>query len=98
MRPFAGNRVRRNPGWLIGEEGDGVARIVEMVNFDADGLRARLHCASARVPRRRDSSHRAYRRAFGTLLIDHPLMQNVLADLALDPKPRSALPPRRPRD
>jgi putative acyl-CoA dehydrogenase len=70
-------------GWLIGEEGRGVANIIEMVamtRFDclvasAGGMRAHMtqivhHCS--------------HRRAFGELLDRQPLMQNVLADLELE--------------
>ena len=35
--------------------------------------------------------HATYRRAFGAPLIDHPLMQNVLADLALESEGGTAL-------
>ena len=35
--------------------------------------------------------HAAHRRAFGALLIDHPLMQNVLADLALESEAATVL-------
>jgi putative acyl-CoA dehydrogenase len=70
-------------GWLIGDEGEGLRRIVEMVNS------TRLDCAigSAALIRAafvQAMHHAMYRRAFGALLIDHPLMQNVLADLALE--------------
>ncbi|HMD03109.1 MAG TPA: isovaleryl-CoA dehydrogenase [Candidatus Baltobacteraceae bacterium] len=70
-------------GWLVGEEGRGVAVIVEMVNF------TRLDCALGAASGMRQAvaqavHHAAYRRAFGKLLIDQPLMRNVLADLALE--------------
>lgn len=70
-------------GWLVGGEGDGIARIVEMVNY------TRMDCAlgSAALVRAAVAQaihHAAYRRTFGRLLVDHPLMQNVLADLALE--------------
>jgi putative acyl-CoA dehydrogenase len=69
--------------WLIGEEGQGLARIVEMVNF------TRMDCAIGsaalmRVALTQAIHHATYRRTFGALLIEHPLMQNVLADLALE--------------
>ncbi len=77
-------------GWLIGEEGDGIARIVEMVNF------TRMDCAigSAALIRAALAAaihHAAHRRAFGALLVDHSLMQNVLADLALESEAAIAL-------
>jgi putative acyl-CoA dehydrogenase len=77
-------------GWLIGDEGEGVARIVEMVNY------TRMDCAlgSAALVRAalvQAIHHAAHRRAFGALLIEHPLMQNVLADLALESEAAIAL-------
>ncbi|HEY4434272.1 MAG TPA: acyl-CoA dehydrogenase family protein, partial [Candidatus Cybelea sp.] len=70
-------------GWLIGEEGEGLGRIVEMVNH------TRLDCALGSAGLMRAAlvqaiHHATYRRAFGKALIDQPLMQNVLADLALE--------------
>jgi putative acyl-CoA dehydrogenase len=70
-------------GWLIGEEGEGIARIVEMVNS------TRMDCALGSAALVRSAlvqaiHHAAYRRTFGSLLIDHPVMQGVLADLALE--------------
>lgn len=70
-------------GWLIGEKGRGIATIIEMVNH------TRLDCAisSAALMRRATMEalhHTHHRRAFGKLLSDQPLMQNVLADLALE--------------
>lgn len=70
-------------GWLIGEEGRGVPTIIEMVSltrFDcmagsSSGMRAGLSHAI---------DHCTKRAAFGARLIDQPLMQNVLADLALE--------------
>lgn len=70
-------------GRLIGEEGRGVRTIVEMVNH------TRLDCmlGSAALVRQALAQaihHAEYRRTFGELLIDHPLMRNVLADIALE--------------
>lgn len=70
-------------GWLIGQEGRGVPTIIEMVSltrFDcmagsSAGMRAGLVHAI---------DHCTKRAAFGARLIDQPLMQNVLADLALE--------------
>ena len=84
--------------WLIGDEGDGIARIVEMVNF------TRMDCAIGSAALVRAAlvaaiHHAAHRRAFGARLIDHPLMQNVLADLALESEAATrALHARRSRD
>ncbi len=69
--------------WLVGEEGRGVNTIVEMVN------QTRLDCIIGSAALQRQSlaqaiHHATYRRAFGARLVDHVLMQNVLADLALE--------------
>ncbi|HEV8597309.1 MAG TPA: acyl-CoA dehydrogenase family protein, partial [Candidatus Dormibacteraeota bacterium] len=68
---------------LVGEEGRGVPTIIEMVNH------TRLDCVigSASLMRQavaQATHHTAYRRAFGKLLSEQPLMVNVLADLALE--------------
>jgi putative acyl-CoA dehydrogenase len=68
---------------LVGEEGRGVPTIIEMVNH------TRLDCVLAstglmRAALEQAIHHTSYRSAFGKTLIDQPLMQNVLADLALD--------------
>ena len=68
---------------LVGEEGRGVATIIEMVNH------TRLDCVlgSAAVMRacvEQATHHAAHRVAFGRLLADQPLMQNVLADLCVE--------------
>lgn len=70
-------------GCLIGPEGRGVATIIEMV------VHTRLDCAlgSAGLMRQavRSAVHHArHRSAFGTVLAEAPLMQAVLADLALE--------------
>ncbi|GAC1403756.1 MAG: acyl-CoA dehydrogenase family protein [Candidatus Velthaea sp.] len=68
---------------LIGEPGRGIATIIEMVNF------TRLDCVIGSAAGMRQAfvqavHHATYRRAFGKALIDQPLMQSVLADLALE--------------
>jgi putative acyl-CoA dehydrogenase len=68
---------------LVGEEGRGVRTIIEMVNH------TRLDCiiGSASLMRQavaQATHHAAHRSAFGRLLIDSPLMLNVLADLAIE--------------
>ncbi len=75
---------------IIGEKGRGVANIMEMVRH------TRLDCAvgSAATLRRAVAEslhHCAYRVAFGKLLIEQPLMQNVLADLCLESESATAL-------
>ena len=69
--------------WLVGEEGRGVATIIEMVNL------TRLDCTlgsatSMRTGLMRATHHAQHRMAFGDYLIDQPLMRNVLADLAVE--------------
>jgi putative acyl-CoA dehydrogenase len=69
--------------WRVGDEGRGVATIIEMVNG------TRLDCVIGVTGQMRQAVHQAawhcaHRSAFGGLLADKPLMQNVLADLELD--------------
>ncbi len=70
-------------GWLIGEEGRGVANILEMVSM------TRFDClvASAGAMRGHMTQiihHTSHREAFGNTLDKQPLMQNVLGDLELE--------------
>ena len=70
-------------GWLIGEPGRGVHAIIEMV------ARTRLDCVIGSTAGMRQSVaeaawHVRHRKAFGTTLIDQPLMRAVLADLQLE--------------
>jgi putative acyl-CoA dehydrogenase len=84
-RSNASSEVEFRSAWarLIGEEGRGVPTIIEMVNHTrldcviggAAGMRAGVALAS---------HHAAHRSAFGKLLAEQPLMQNVLADLCVE--------------
>ncbi len=70
-------------GWLVGDEGRGVAAIIDMVTW------TRLDCAVSSAGLMRSAlanavHHCEGRRVFGKLLIDQPLMRHVLADIALD--------------
>jgi len=70
-------------GWLVGEPGRGVRTIIDMVAM------TRLDCVigSAAIQRAAltQALHHVHgRAAFGTLLADQPLMQQVLADLAVE--------------
>ncbi|AQA25678.1 acyl-CoA dehydrogenase, C-terminal domain protein [Rhodococcus sp. MTM3W5.2] len=70
-------------GWRLGEEGRGVRTIIEMVNM------TRLDCTLGAAALMREAvgqaaHHAAHRSAFGGLLIDKPLMRNVIADLAVE--------------
>ena len=74
----------------LGDEGRGVRTIIEMV------AATRLDCVlgSASLMRRslaEASWHVAHRSAFGGLLADRPLMQNVVADLAVESEAATAL-------
>jgi putative acyl-CoA dehydrogenase len=76
--------------WLVGEPGRGVPAIIEMVNM------TRLDCvlgsaATVRAALTQAIHHAGHRRAFGALLVDQPLMQNVLADLAVESEAATAL-------
>ncbi len=77
-------------GWLVGEPGRGVPAILEMVNA------TRLDCvlgsaATVRAALTQALHHAGRRTAFGALLVDQPLMQNVLADLAVESEAATAL-------
>mgnify|MGYP002700386254 CR=1 FL=1 len=70
-------------GWMVGGEGRGVAAILDMVamtRFDCMiGSSAGMRQAVAQI-----THHCSQRSAFGKLLTDQPLMQNVLADLIIE--------------
>ncbi|MDX2299641.1 MAG: acyl-CoA dehydrogenase family protein [Xanthomonadaceae bacterium] len=74
----------------IGDEGRGVATIIEMVAL------TRLECligsaAEMRMALAQATHHARHRIAFGKRLFDQPLMRNVLADLALESEAAMAL-------
>ena len=76
--------------WMIGEEGRGVATIIEMVamtRFDC----MIGSCALMRQALTQAIHHCAHRSVSGRLLAEQPLMQNVLADLALESEAALAL-------
>ena len=75
---------------MVGGEGRGVPTIIEMVNH------TRLDCAIGMSSVMRQALAQAmhfcaHRAAFGATLIDQPLMQNVLADLALESEAATTL-------
>jgi putative acyl-CoA dehydrogenase len=76
--------------WMIGEEGRGVPTIIEMVamtRFDCMvGSSALMRQALTQA-----SHHCAHRLVGGRVLCEQPLMQNVLADLALESEASLAL-------
>jgi putative acyl-CoA dehydrogenase len=84
-RSNASAEIRLDGAWArrVGEEGRGVATIIEMV------VHTRLDCVlgSTGLMRRavaEATHHAAHRSAFGRLLSEQALMQNVLADLCVD--------------
>jgi putative acyl-CoA dehydrogenase len=84
-RSNASSEIELDAAWarMVGEEGRGVPTIIEMVNH------TRLDCVlgSAGLVRAavaEATHHTAHRSAFGKLLIEQPLMQNVLADLCVE--------------
>jgi len=84
-RSNASSEIELEAAWatLVGEEGRGVRTIVEMV------VATRLDCvlgtaAAMRQAVEQSTHHAAHRSVFGRLLIDQPLMANVLADLCVE--------------
>ncbi|MEV5282542.1 acyl-CoA dehydrogenase family protein [Streptomyces sp. NPDC051994] len=91
-RSNASSEVEFDGTWArrVGEEGRGVRTIIEMV------AATRLDCVigSAAIMRQAVAQavhHASYRSAFGGLLVDKPLMRNVLADLALESEAATTL-------
>jgi putative acyl-CoA dehydrogenase len=88
----ASSEVEFHGAWarMVGEPGRGVPTIIEMVGH------TRLDCvigsaAGMRTGVVNATHHAAHRSAFGKLLIDQPLMRNVLADLCLESEATTAL-------
>lgn len=82
--------------WMVGEEGRGVRTIIEMVSM------TRFDCmigssAGQRMAVSQALHHCALRSAFGNVLNQQPLMQNVLADLVLESEGSLALTMRMAR-
>src|SRR3954447_1009947 len=84
-RSNASSEIQLDAAWArrVGDEGRGVATIIEMV------VHTRLDCvlgSAALMPRAVSEAthHAAHRSAFGALLADQPLMRNVLADLCVE--------------
>ena len=76
--------------WMIGEEGRGVPTIIEMVGM------TRFDCMVGSSSLMRQAltqaiHHCTHRQVGGRALIEQPLMQNVLADLALESEAALAL-------
>ncbi|MDH5824460.1 acyl-CoA dehydrogenase family protein [Luteimonas sp. RD2P54] len=88
----ASGEVEFDDAWAfrIGDEGRGVATIIEMV------MLTRLDCmlgsaAEMRMALAQAIHHARHRAAFGKRLVEHALMRNVLADLALESEAATAL-------
>ncbi len=84
-RSNASSEIEYRGTWarMIGEEGRGVATIIEMVHH------TRLDCVSGSAGQMRQAllqaaHHVRHRAAFGRQLADQPLMRSVLADLTLE--------------
>ena len=84
-RSNASSEIELDAAWgtLLGEEGAGVATIIRMVNH------TRLDCVIGVTGQMRAGltqaiHHTRHRSAFGKLLVDQPLMRQVLADLAVE--------------
>jgi putative acyl-CoA dehydrogenase len=91
-RSNASSEVELDGTWgsRLGDEGRGVRTIIDMV------AATRLDCilgsaATMRAALTRAVHHARHRSAFGTVLVDQPLMRAVLADLAVESEAASLL-------
>jgi putative acyl-CoA dehydrogenase len=91
-RSNASSEVEFVDAWatLLGEEGRGVPTILEMGTF------TRLDCCTGSAGMMRQAvvqalHHARHRKAFGSLLIEQPLMRSVLIDMALEAEAACAL-------
>ena len=91
-RSNASSEIELEDAWAVrvGEEGRGIRTIIEMV------ASTRLDCvlgstATMRAALVRAVHHARHRQAFGALLVDQPLMRNVLADLTLESEAATVL-------
>ncbi|HLH13205.1 MAG TPA: acyl-CoA dehydrogenase family protein, partial [Solirubrobacteraceae bacterium] len=88
----ASSEVEFHGAWarMVGEPGRGVPTIIEMVGH------TRLDCVIGAAAGMRSGvvaaiHHTEHRSAFGKLLVDQPLMRNVLADLCVESEATTAL-------
>lgn len=91
-RSNASSEVEFVDAWAapLGEEGRGVPTILEMGTF------TRLDCCTGSAGMMRHAlvqalHHAHHRKAFGSLLIEQPLMRSVLVDMALESEAACAL-------
>ncbi len=98
LKPKLGNRSNASSevelhgasAWLLGEEGRGVRNIIEMATY------TRLDCAISsaglmRMALAQALNHCAHRTVFQKKLVDQPMMQKVLADMAIESEAATAL-------
>src|SRR3954462_42251 len=86
-------------GWRLGDEGQGVKTIIDMVSMTRLGCvlgsaaltPAALPAAAPPPGPTEAAPHVAHREAFGSVLAGKPLMQTVIADLALESEAATAL-------
>ncbi|HEY0517766.1 MAG TPA: isovaleryl-CoA dehydrogenase [Solirubrobacteraceae bacterium] len=88
----ASSEVEFHNAWarMVGEPGRGVPTIIEMVGH------TRLDCVIGAAAGMRSGvvaalHHTSHRSAFGKLLVEQPLMRNVLADLCVESEATTAL-------
>ncbi len=77
-------------GWLVGEEGRGIPVVMEFMlhtRFDVSLVPAGI----MRLGLSQAVHHARHRSAFQRRLVDQPLMQNVLADLAIESEAATAM-------
>ena len=91
-RSNASSEVEFHRAWghLLGEPGRGVPTILEM------GTYTRLDCVTGTAGMMREAvvqaiHHARHRASFGAMLVEHRLMQSVLADLAIESEAATAL-------
>ncbi len=91
-RSNASSEIEFDRTWaqMVGEPGRGVPTIIEMVNH------TRLDCVIGSAALMRQAlvqaiHHCRHRAAFGKKLVEQPLMQSVLADLAVESEAATAL-------
>ena len=91
-RSNASSEIELDGAWAVrvGDEGRGIRTIIDMV------ASTRLDCVlgstgTMRAALVRAVHHARHRSAFGSLLVDQPLMRNVLADLSLEAEAATVL-------
>ena len=91
-RSNASSEIELHDTWgvMVGEEGRGVPTIIEMVQYN------RFYCCASSAALMRQGlvqalHHTTHRTAFQKKLVQHSLMRNVLADLAVEAEAALAL-------